>query len=210
MWSRAWNSGAWSPRHQLLLHVEEGGSTAPRALSWGTVDGAQFAVVMSLDLTSCYGHHVTAGRDVVEVRGELHGRPGDPPHMGDVGGYEFDAEIEDTAGTSANDAPDRDPRSWALHGSTDGNLWRILDCRGAVSRSPTGTSPGHIGSSSNPDPMTDTASTSPGTTVPRTCNLKPCGSSPGPAVSLATATARAMLQSRTGACVSHKHHQTCP
>lgn len=235
-WSSAWNSGEWLPGPQLLLHVDDGGSTGvPQALSWGAVDGAQSAVVMSPDLASCYGHHVTAGGDVVEIRGELQGRPGDPFDVGGAGGYEFDTEIEDTAGwrpagrlrlliddgaelplrwvawrdqaghafsvalrsvspsgnaditdmvttvwasaehrdagevaanlvdgtnskwfaphnrasvefrfpqpvvvdqyvlTSANDAPDRDPRSWVLHGSADGNLWRTLDSRGRES-----------------------------------------------------------------------------
>ncbi|MFJ9426477.1 SMI1/KNR4 family protein [Streptomyces sp. NPDC101249] len=35
--------------------------------------------------------------------------------------------------TSAGDAPDRDPRSWVVHGSTDGRLWRVLDSRGGES-----------------------------------------------------------------------------
>ncbi|MDT0439247.1 MULTISPECIES: hypothetical protein [Streptomyces] len=35
--------------------------------------------------------------------------------------------------TSSGDAPDRDPRSWVVHGSTDGRLWRVLDSRGGES-----------------------------------------------------------------------------
>ncbi|GAA2606701.1 MULTISPECIES: fibronectin type III domain-containing protein [Streptomyces] len=31
--------------------------------------------------------------------------------------------------TSANDAPDRDPRDWTLEGSQDGNAWTVLDSR---------------------------------------------------------------------------------
>ncbi|OQR65497.1 alpha-1,2-mannosidase [Streptomyces maremycinicus] len=31
--------------------------------------------------------------------------------------------------TSANDAPDRDPRDWTLHGSADGRTWTPLDSR---------------------------------------------------------------------------------
>lgn len=35
---------------------------------------------------------------MVKVRGELHDRPGVPLDVGSAGGYEFDTEIEDTAG----------------------------------------------------------------------------------------------------------------
>lgn len=31
--------------------------------------------------------------------------------------------------TSANDAPDRDPKTWTLAGSNDGNTWKNLDTR---------------------------------------------------------------------------------
>ncbi|MEN0129870.1 MAG: GH92 family glycosyl hydrolase [Brevundimonas sp.] len=45
--------------------------------------------------------------------------------------YELDAatSVKAYALTSANDSPDRDPRSWKLEGSTDGKSWTALDSR---------------------------------------------------------------------------------
>jgi len=97
MWWCAWGSAEWEPGPDLLLRVDDGGSGLPEQLSWGTADGARSAVAFSPDTASCYGHRRTAAGDVVEVRGELRGRPGDPVETGGAGGYEFDTEVDDAA-----------------------------------------------------------------------------------------------------------------
>jgi hypothetical protein len=98
MWWRALDSAEWVPGHGLLVHVNDGENVVLGELSWGTANGAQSAVGFSPDMTSCYGHRRTTNGDVLEVRGELQGQPGDSLGTGDARGYEFDTEIEDTAG----------------------------------------------------------------------------------------------------------------
>ncbi|WP_431949907.1 GH92 family glycosyl hydrolase [Actinacidiphila sp. bgisy167] len=54
-----------------------------------------------------------------------------------TGWVEFDldapAKVVSYALTSANDAPERDPRDWTLQGSTDGKDWKTLDTRSGES-----------------------------------------------------------------------------
>lgn len=44
-----------------------------------------------------------------------------------VAEYKEPITISDYALTSANDVPERDPESWTLYGSADGNSWTLLD-----------------------------------------------------------------------------------
>jgi hypothetical protein len=81
-----------------MVHVGDGGSVVLAQLSWGTEDGAQFAVGFSPDMAGCYGHHRTARGDVVQVRGELDGRRVYPAGAGGARGHEFDAEAEEAGG----------------------------------------------------------------------------------------------------------------
>lgn len=46
-----------------------------------------------------------------------------------VGHFAVPTAVSTYAFTSANDLPDRDPRSWTLEGSSDGQSWTMLDAR---------------------------------------------------------------------------------
>ncbi|QIZ37057.1 hypothetical protein [Saccharopolyspora sp. ASAGF58] len=98
VWSRVLNSAKWAPGHELLVHVDNGENVVLDELSWGAADGSWSAVGFSPDMTSCYGHRRPSNGDVLEVRGELRGQPGDSPGTGDARGYEFDTEVEDATG----------------------------------------------------------------------------------------------------------------
>ncbi|MFE5564672.1 hypothetical protein ACFQ68_06740 [Amycolatopsis japonica] len=98
MWWRAPNSAEWTPGHELLVYVGNGENVILDELSWSTADGALSAVGFSPDMASCYGHRRTPDGDVLEVRGELRGRPGYSPGTGDARGFEFDTEVEEPTG----------------------------------------------------------------------------------------------------------------
>src|ERR1700761_177746 len=95
LWQRAEDSAQWLPMSRLSVQVDDGGSAVLAQLSWATEDGAPCAVGFPPDMTSCYGHRRTAGGGVVEVRGELDRRAGDPEGGEGARRLEFDAEDED-------------------------------------------------------------------------------------------------------------------
>jgi hypothetical protein len=96
MWRRAWGSAQWVPAARLLVHVSDGDRVVPAQLSWVTRDGARSALGFAPDMGSCYGHRHASGGEVLELRGELDGRPAQDP--AGARGYEFDTETEDVGG----------------------------------------------------------------------------------------------------------------
>ncbi|WP_033287958.1 DUF6924 domain-containing protein [Amycolatopsis jejuensis] len=73
MWRR--NAEQWVPEPELRVRLDDGVSRVPAQLSWVTEDGTQSALAFSPDMTGCYGHRRTTGGDLLELRGELAGRP---------------------------------------------------------------------------------------------------------------------------------------
>ncbi|MFE9678896.1 alpha-1,2-mannosidase [Streptomyces sp. NPDC006259] len=143
------HDGAWSPSGELRLLLDDGGAPVER-VSWTDRRGTTASVVLGSaggpdvavpagelrDITrTVVGVEASDEFDLVgEVADNLLGKDGSKWLANDETA-ELDFTLERPAViaayrlTSANDAPERDPRDWRLQGSHDGGHWTTVDSR---------------------------------------------------------------------------------
>lgn len=135
------------PARRLRLWIDDGGGSPLRSAAWTDASGNSCSVVLcsatpsgTADVTglvtevSASAEHPRAGEVAANLvaastakwfaprrRATLDFRLASPTA---VARYVL---------TSANDAADRDPSAWTLHGSADGQTWHALDSRSGVS-----------------------------------------------------------------------------
>ncbi|MGW0871895.1 discoidin domain-containing protein [Streptomyces sp. NPDC002740] len=138
--------GGWHASHELRLLVDDGGAPVER-VTWRDQRGNSGVAVLQVPPAAA-GAPGTRSDDVevtdVEASEEFEegGETADNLLTGtrakwlafdDTATLRFtlarSATVTSYTLTSANDCPDRDPRDWTLHGSTDGRTWTRLDSR---------------------------------------------------------------------------------
>lgn len=131
------------PTGPLRLLIDDGGEAPVRSATWRDRSGDSFSIALrsaSLSGNADVTDLVTAvwasaeHRDAGEVAANLTEASAGKwfaPH--EHASLEFRLSkpiaVEQYVLTSADDAPDRDPGTWTLRGSADGNLWQTLDIR---------------------------------------------------------------------------------
>ncbi|MGW1412571.1 DUF6924 domain-containing protein [Streptomyces sp. NPDC002403] len=141
------DAGGWHPAERLCVWIDDGNEAPLRWVAWGDHSGN----ACSVELRSVSPSGIADASDLVSVvwasaeyrdAGEVATNLVDAstnkwfaPH--NRASLEFQLTqpivVDRYVLTSANDAPDRDPATWTLRGSSDGHLWRILDIRSGQS-----------------------------------------------------------------------------
>ena len=141
------DTDGWHPAPRLRLLVDDGGDTLVRSLTWHDWSGDAWSVALrpatpsgNADVSDL----ITAVRASAEHRdaGEVASNLVDASTSKwfaprNHASLEFrlaqPIAVDRYVLTSANDAPDRDPAVWTLHGSTDGQVWQTVDTRSGES-----------------------------------------------------------------------------
>lgn len=128
--------GRWHRSSDLRLLVDDGGAPVER-VSWRDQRGNSGTAVLHTAFTDVEVTGVEAS-DEYDDAGEvadnlLDGRHSKWLARDSAARLDFalarPAAVASYSLMSANDAPDRDPRDWTLHGSHDGRTWTPLDTR---------------------------------------------------------------------------------
>ncbi|MFJ9560476.1 alpha-1,2-mannosidase [Streptomyces fuscichromogenes] len=129
-------AGDWHRSAELRVLVDDGGAPVER-VSWRDQRGNSGTAVLHTAFADVEVTGVEAS-DEFDDGGEGAGNLLDERHgkwlcFDDSAQLDFalarPAAVASYSLTSANDAPDRDPRDWTLHGSHDGRTWTPLDTR---------------------------------------------------------------------------------
>ncbi|MEU9455297.1 alpha-1,2-mannosidase [Streptomyces sp. NPDC048277] len=129
--------GGWHRSAELRVLVDDGGAPVER-VSWRDQRGNSGTAVLHTARTDVEVTDVDAS-DEYDDGDERADNLLDDDRHGKWLCFEGSARLDFTLArpaavasyslTSANDAPDRDPRDWTLHGSHDGRTWTPLDTR---------------------------------------------------------------------------------
>ncbi|MFF5563215.1 alpha-1,2-mannosidase [Streptomyces sp. NPDC012623] len=143
--------GDWRPSGELRILLDDGRATPVERVSWTDRRGNAASVTLTAAVVTAEGHAAQGElRDITdtvvdveasdefaaggEVARNLLRRsrskwlvPDDTAELDFT--LQRPAAVASYSLTSANDAPDRDPRDWRLQGSHDGSTWTTLDTR---------------------------------------------------------------------------------
>nr|WP_171397076.1 discoidin domain-containing protein [Streptomyces asoensis] len=133
--------GGWHRSHELRLLVDDGGAPVER-VTWRDQRGNSGVAMLQTESAEAEANDVQVtdveASDEFEEAGEtadnlLNGSRTKWLADDDTAQLFFTlarpAAVTSYALRSANDCPERDPRDWTLHGSSDGRTWTPLDSR---------------------------------------------------------------------------------